>query len=165
MAFSSKRGRPRRAAPRQTPDTGTEELRRHRATLRTLEPLDVLLRRGALTEKEHHAALHFRWLYTLCFGTPHPSSLPLSPLAASSTRDDDPQWREAREGEYKHAASRLQSARLLRVVQNCCLYHEMPPDARGLERLKEGLGLLSALWRAQKARPTTGDQYSSSTEG
>lgn len=166
MAFSSKRGRPRRATSHQEHDKGTEELRRQRAAMRTLEPLDVLLRRGALTEKEHRVALHFRWLYTLCFGTPHLSSIPLSPLAASTTaREDDPLWREAREGEYKHAASRLQSARLLRVVQNCCLYHEMPPDAQGLARLKEGLGLLSELWRAQKAWPTREDRYSSSTEG
>ncbi len=164
MAFSSKRGRPRRALTHPAQDKGTQELRRHRAAQRTLEPLDALLHRGALSEREHRAALHFRWLYTLCYGTPNPSSILLTPLSESVARQDDPLWREAREGEYKHAASRLQGARLLRTVQNCCLYHEMPSDAQALVRLKEGLGLLNELWRTQKPRPTTTGQYFSSTE-
>ncbi len=145
MAFSTKKGRPKTLPA--APDEGTAELRAKRRLHLTGEPLDALLTAERITSAQHRAGMHFRWLYTLCFGSP----LPVSHEAAYSAhagpiRQDCLAWREQREAEYRAAAFMLQSRALLRCVQNCCLYHEMPADTAQALRLQHGLEQLRVNW-------------------
>ena len=65
---ASRRGRP--PIHREKEDKGTHELQLKRAAGITQEPVDRWLKQGRLSADMHHCALHFRWLYTLRFGSP-----------------------------------------------------------------------------------------------
>lgn len=157
MAFRTKRGRPRRERCAGD-DRGTWELQQKRRLQLTQEPLDVLLRRGEINENEHRAGMHFRWLYTLCHGAPLPSAYDPGNASSTTAREDDDLWRAEREADYRAAALILQSSHLLRAVQNCCLYHESPPDAQYCARLKRGLEKLVKYWGFASCAPTTKDR-------
>lgn len=150
MGFRTARGRPK-AAHSERRDEGTPELRRKRRDGLTAEPLDALLRSEGILPLQHRAGVHFRWLYTLCHGAPSPTSLQYGADAPSLRRDESAQWRAQREEDYRAAALLLQGARLLRAVQDCCVYQEMPADEAALARLRKGLDVLSRLWGLRSA--------------
>lgn len=157
MAFRTKRGRPRREI-RTGDDRGTWELQQKRRLHLTQEPLDSLLLQGEINESEHRAGMHFRWLYTLCHGAPLPGAYDPGNATAATRREDDDLWRAEREADYRCVALLLQSLRLLRAVQNCCLYHEPPPDAQHRARLKRGLEILVKQWGFAQRASTTRDR-------
>ncbi len=122
MAFSTRRGRPKTPQPKT--DRGTPELRRQRACGHTIEPIDLYARKGLITDAEHRAALHLRWLHSLTFGTGAPtSSFPL-PDTACSPRTDDPAWRTAREKEYHRLVETLVAQGTYRAIRACCMEHQ-----------------------------------------
>lgn len=144
--FSTRRGRPR--TPRITQDTGTPELRQKHAAGATSETIDLCLRHHLITEAQHRAALHFRWLYTLRFGAPSVQALDLTSPRERAAPQEDTAWLQARQQEYRHAAQALESRHLLVAV-----FDDPTPLRSGshtaadcLHRLREGLGLLMRLW-------------------
>lgn len=156
MGFRSQRGRPRK--PKEEPlDRGTKELQQKRRVHLTQEPLDALLHRNIISGAEHQAGMHFRWLYTLCHGSPLPESYDVSGDSAYPLRQDCPLWRQQREEEYRHVALLLQSVFLLRAVQNCCVYLEPPPDAVAQARLQQGLEKLVKFWGKKKTPSFSGE--------
>ncbi len=128
MAFSSKRGRPKKPIP--TLDEGTPELAAKRARGITTEPLDLCLERRLITPAEHRAALHLRWLYSLRFGYAGVRALALSQHETSPSRCDDPLWRAEREEDYKSALQTLAAARAQETVLKLCIFNEMPDFLR-----------------------------------
>lgn len=154
MGFRTKRGRPKKPGG-TLHDYGTVELQRQRAAQATLEPLDQLLAHGHLRPHEHQAGMHFRWLYTLCYGAPLPGSIHAGIRPADALRTDSEHWRAEREAEYRTAALLLHGRGWLRCVQNCCLYHELPPDGAQIARVQRGLQLLSDVWGLKPSRGDT----------
>lgn len=154
MAFRSRRGRPRLV--KKDSDAGTPELQQKRATGTTAEPLDLLLSRRLISEKQHAAGRRLRWLYTLTFGTPHVTATSFDLFESRTLRLDNTAWRAKKETEYQQAVGILRKHRCLEVVQAVSIFDErsrwftgitekyglsqMPPE---LKRLSAGLTLLA----------------------
>jgi len=165
MAFSSKRGRPKQT--KQPHDHGTPELVAKRSAGHTREPLDRLLDKRLITPRQHWCGLHLRWLYTLRYGAPSIACRAFHIADAPRPRTDDPEWRTAREAEYKEAVCTLQSNHLYEAIMGLCVFHSSPAilnqklqnaalkNPRIAESLHHeyqciihGLTLLTQLWRA-----------------
>ena len=167
MQFTRGRGRPKENRP--TRDLGTPELIYKRAHGLTEEPLDTSLKRQLISDKQHKSGIHFRWLYTLRYGTADPTAICLD-LALRDYGDiqDDPVWRESREAELAEAIDLLKQYHLFPTIRNLCVHHHMPHFLsaslcrrafeegdmrlahmlnRELEHVKEGLELLSKHWK------------------
>jgi hypothetical protein len=121
MGFSKKRGRPR--IEREKNDKGTPELRRKIAKNKTIEPIDLCLKKGLISEHEHQAAIRLRWLYTLRFGSPHVSAYDPDKRGASCFRNDDDEWIKMRHVEYENALVALQKIGAKRLVMNICIFN------------------------------------------
>lgn len=167
MAFSRRRGRKRTTAPvtRTLPDTGTPELRARRRCGQTAEPLDLCHNRGLISDEEHWAGIHFRWLYTLRYGAPTVRAIDLSETGPEIPQEENLAWRAEREQEYALAAAALQARRLLRPMLDLCIYSHPPaflstrPDngfshaakhQHTISRINEGLSLLNETFRHYK---------------
>jgi hypothetical protein len=167
MAFSTKRGRPKRTpAPQDLRDLGTPELRSKRAAGLTLEPLDRCHARGILSDAQHWCGLHLRWLHTLRYGAPMLSTHYLQEHERSARAEDDPTWRREREAEYHAALGALRAIGREHEVLGLAVYHELPSFlcptltrrawenpalatqlAHRCDALIEGFDLLVQLWR------------------
>ncbi len=166
MAFSTRRGRPRVATPKDQTDYGTPELRMKRAFQLTDEPLDLCLSRGIITQAQHRAGLHLRWLYTVRYGAPVVTTQYTGEYSATTPTENDQDWRAAREAEYAEATQCLQNARCYEPVMRLCVFNERPPflkinslnnscapesmrdwRAPAAEKLDYGLYLLKNLWK------------------
>lgn len=164
MAFSSKRGRPRK--PPAAPDLGTPELRFKHAHGFTTEPVDVCLAKQLITDAQHRCALHLRWLHTLRYGAESLTCRYTRETETGTAPPNDPNWRALREAEYRDAVQLLEWHRCHRPVAALAIYNHRPPFlndhlrtqafqdaaiASALERsyrdLCDGLDLLARLWR------------------
>lgn len=128
QSFRSNRGRPRKAeSAKPSTDLGTPELILKRSCNLTAEAIDLCLQRNIIGEREHRAAMHLRWLYTLCFGAPGVTALDLSRGdGAELFAEDDPQWRASREHEYHSAVRLLQQRRYDTLLLPCIIHNEIP---------------------------------------
>lgn len=172
--FPTGRGRPRTDRPRR--DLGTPELIYKRAHNLTQEPLDACLERGFIDDNQHWSGIHFRWLYTLRYGTPDPTAIHLDQtFDHSQEKLDDPLWREAREAELNEAITCLEGHHLYPLIRALCVHHHRPSFlqfvqniqdfssqsariAHQLERelctIQEGLDILARHWgRKKPAKP------------
>lgn len=149
--FSTRRGRPR-ATARITPDKGTPELVRKREQSLTSETIDLCYQRGLISEQEHHAALHFRWLYTLRFGVPTVQALDIdkSHRGGAMPESEPACWRTARNQEYRQLAQLLEARHLLVAVLRVAVFDDPAPLRQDtpagkdcLQRLQKGLALLA----------------------
>ena len=166
MAFSSKRGRPRKTAAAS--DSGTPELRFKHAHGLTAEPIDLCLARELITAEQHRSGMHLRWLHTLRHGAPRLTTR-YAWEASGLAVIDDPGWRSLREREYGEAVSLLRSVRRYAPVMRLAVFNEMPAflDPRQcrlawqqpaladrLERdrlaVRDGLSTLAALWKIRQ---------------
>lgn len=125
MAFTTRRGRPP-ASHREKNDLGTPELRKKRVQKQTIEPLDLCLEKGIISELHHWCGIHLRWLYTLRYGAPSVSSRDISDVSHGTIRLDDPEWRALREHEYHEAVHLLHKFKNYTHVMNLAVYHELP---------------------------------------
>lgn len=143
-----KRGRPRIAVYNMH-DTGTPELLYKRANGLTAEIIDTCRSQEWITPAQHWCALHFRWLYTLRFGTPETQITWLYACENSGSTQQSPEWRKEREEEYREAVSRLQAYRALEPVMQAAIYNDyrIVQHHERLATLKEGLELLCLLWK------------------
>lgn len=157
MAFARRRGRPRK--PVRLPanrDTGTPELARKHAAGLTGEPLDLCLKKGLISESQHWAAIHFRWLYTIRYGLPTVRSIDPADLGGRTLRQENEQWKQKREQEFAEASFLLKSQNVFPLILDFCIYGKPPafltrqsvsPRAsRELQALREGLDALLKLW-------------------
>ncbi|MFO1242603.1 MAG: hypothetical protein U1E36_05305 [Rickettsiales bacterium] len=160
MAFRSRRGRPRLV--KKDMDQGTPELQEKRASGSTAEPLDLLLARRLITERQHAAGRRLRWLYTLVFGTPHVTAASFDLFESHRLRMDNTSWRAQKEIEYQKAISILKQHRCLETVQAISIFEErrswfgavsqkyglekMPPE---LKRLNAGLTVLAQFFEGK----------------
>lgn len=146
----ARRGRPRIA--RESTDSGTLELQRKRASGSTQEAIDHCLASGMITPEMHQSALHFRWLYTLRFGSPTVKALNpaeyhgVEHRPSSESRQCSGMWDQAREEEYRQAAEALGSSHCLHAVLQITVYN-LHPTAEWVNPLRNGLLILTALWR------------------
>ncbi len=159
MYFSNKRGRPRKTT--QEKDYGTNELINKKNLNLTMEPLDLCLEKRIITEEQHQAGIHLRWLHSIQFGIP---SVTVNAIYSKSysTRCEDLEWREAREKEYSLAINILQGLKCKTQVIDLCIYNKTPAfllvDFKNCSllnkkllyfdysRLIEGLKALEELW-------------------
>ncbi len=169
--FPTQRGRPRSTASRDS-DYGTPELVYKRACGQTMEAIDLCHERGLISAQQHRAGLHFRWLYTLRYGSPHISAMDLLRASGQAAGEKDAsQWRMDREAEYETAFAHLRARQLHAVVVDVCV-HDLRPDflcqqhwARAyanaslrhhlqqqMERFGQGLQLLAGLWYPHRSR-------------
>lgn len=152
MGFSSRRGRPRTL--KEEVDQGTPELRQKRRHHLTTEPVDYLLQKGLITDQQHRCALHFRWLYTLRYGTVTITAIDPSAIRGRLQHTEDLHWREAVEKEWKTATQHLSSYRLLESVMRYCIYdtnvatHTLASPT--LNALQSGLEALVKLWHRKQ---------------
>jgi len=165
MSFSSKRGRPKKNIEESAKykDLGTPELRVRKAMSATDEPIDLCLAKGLISEKEHFCALHFRWLYTLRYGLPTVRAIDPSDVQGRDNKNNDEEWRQIREAEFREACDALRSQGLLMPVMSIVVYSEFPlflskthsyvidikhiRKEKSLNDLREGLSILKALWK------------------
>lgn len=125
MTFSTRRGRP--PNPRQEADYGTPELREKRESGLTSEAIDLCLERGIITRDQHWCGLHLRWLYTIRYGAPSLSSHWWQLLCEQhGPREDNPEWRGAREQEYADARTQLLKHHVYEPVMRVAVYDEHP---------------------------------------
>jgi hypothetical protein len=140
------RGRPKLERPEI--DLGTPELQRKRMKNLTAETLDQLLEHDVITQDQHWCAIHFRWLYTLRYGSPSPHITDFIDSRRSNPMDN-PEWRCAREAEYHEAASLLHRAGVLDEMLEVLLYAPTMPLKQSVPmvpKLREGLDILGKLW-------------------
>lgn len=125
MSFSTKRGRPK--SKFLSKDLGTIELQQKRAANLTEEPIDICLKKGLITNEELAAALHFRWLYNLIFGSASPQSSSFFKLDSGFIpNSDDPQWRIKKQNEYYLILDHLKSIKSEQVILNICVFNQTP---------------------------------------
>lgn len=147
----SRRGRPK-STPRPTTDLGTPELIFKRAHGDTTEAIDLCLERGIITQAQHRAGLHLRWLYTLRYGAPNISAMDLTRVnGITLAQEMDVTFRQAREAEFDEAVATLRNARAYNIVMAVCMYDERPTHLQR-EALQRGLTELI------KLRKTKGTQ-------
>lgn len=153
MAISKGRGRPKLTLPEK--DTGTPELKAKRREGITLEPLDACTRAGILTDDEHRAGMHLRWLYTLTFGAPSVRSIEFDRTAGARSHVlHDDAWKAAREQDYREAVAGLAELGAKKLVMDICIFHRWPDfllqKGRGYterETFREGMRWLVRKWR------------------
>ena len=124
MVLSQRRGRPKKQ--HEGKDCGTPELMAKRSHGLTAETLDICLKRDIITTDEHWAGIHFRWLYTLCFGAPGISALDISYLGGRSLKTENQDWQKQREQEYAAAIAYLRAQNSKSLVMNICLFNQCP---------------------------------------
>ena len=165
MAFTTRRGRPPRAAA-DAVDPGTPELRFKHAHGLTAEPIDLCFERGIITPAQHRGGMHLRWLYTIRYGAPSLTTHYEKRLDPTPRQPDDPGWRQQREAEYSAATALLRTGLHYEPVMRLCVHNELPrfmhpalrdrawEDARIAARLGQtqqllvdGLQLLAAHWK------------------
>lgn len=126
------------------------------------EPIDICFAKDLITNEEHWAAIHFRWLYTLRFGAPLVSALNLERINGKENIKNDEKWQEMREREYAMAVEKLRKAGALKTVMNVAVFNIMPKflinkgslskkninnNYSEFLKLKEGLAALTEMWR------------------
>lgn len=124
MRFKNKKGRPALNRPKN--DAGTAELRQKRAFGITAEPLDLCLQYNLISNEQHWAGIHLRWLYTIRFGSSSVQSVNLSDTRSISTRENDLTWQENREVEYKEAIENLTKNNSKQIVMDICIFDKKP---------------------------------------
>jgi len=151
MSFSTRRGRPRKE--REAADRGTPELCAKRELGLTTEPIDLCLNRRLITREQHWCGLHLRWLYTIRYGAPTLTSHWWKLLEEGhGSREDNPDWRAAREEEYAQARTLLAREGCYEAVMRIAVYNEMAcflrPDI--MERVLRNPSLLARIGQEQK---------------
>lgn len=140
--FRTRRGRPRNTMTK--PDAGTPELIQKRAFGMTSEILDHCLKQGIIHARQHRAALHYRWLYTLRHGRPTVQANGLED-ASPSIGERCETWKALREGEYRQAALLLSSIHALSAVRGVAVFNNYPANS-DIPDLRRGLEELARLW-------------------
>lgn len=165
MAFSTRRGRPRRIQ-QDTRDLGTAELRRNHALGTTTEPIDLCVQKKLITPAQHWCGLHLRWLYTIRYGAPSLTTHYILEATSSGPAQDCDAWRIQREQEYRQAVDLLHRYRRYEPVMRVSVYNELPAFLNPAlmqrawsqpalasrlhtvhTRLQEGLELLVGHWK------------------
>ena len=149
MSFTSRRGRPKQDASEK--DYGTPELIKKRLQGQTFEPVDLLVNIGHISKNQHWCAIHFRWLYTLKYGTENFSNSYNLIEKNEAQITDDPSWREKREEEYNQAATELKRYCLLEYAIKSAVYNQIiapknPLHNKNLHKFRQSLDILCKLW-------------------
>jgi hypothetical protein len=152
MGFSAKRGRPKTKLMGRIPDFGTEQLQAKRRQNATIEPLDLLLQKSLISNEQHSAGIHLRWLYTLKMGAPNISASNLDEFYGRELRQEDDNWRESREAEYNCAVEILQNCCSFKPVMDIAVFgvQKLPLQSSDLAKIREGLSLLCKTWQKKR---------------
>lgn len=147
MGFSSKRGRPRKSV--SISDKGTSQLQAKRLNNATVEPFDLLQAKSLISDDQHRAGIHLRWLFTIKNGAPNISAMVYDDYAGRNIRADEEDWRLQREAEYNAAIEALRQNSCLKQVMDAAVYNviKLPIQAENLDKLRDGLRLLCKLWK------------------
>ena len=125
MAFSKRRGRPKKIN-HNSYDKGTIELIEKRKSNLTTEPLDLCFQRGLINEQQHNAGMRLRWLYTLKFGAPTISAYSPDNLGGHSCKYEDNGWMKRRQNEYHLIIELLERNKARKIVMDICVFNRMP---------------------------------------
>lgn len=88
-----------------------------------------------ISEAEHRAALHYRWVYTVRYGLPTPASVNLCDAKGRSILDTDSKHEYAAKY-YRYVVPKLSAKRVLNTITNSCVYN------LGAISIKDALGEL-----------------------
>lgn len=128
----------------------------------TAEALDLCLERGIIRDEQHWCGIHLRWLYTLRHGVPSVRAIDPSHFGGGEPKNEDPEWRAAREKEYNEAITLLTRSGHALLLLNLCVYNERPKYLNfspaeikttlpyitdSIARLRDGLDNLVNLWK------------------
>lgn len=144
MAFSHKRGRPKKEISKSERDKGTPELQQKRKMSLTTEAVDLLLQQGIITPNQHWCALHYRWLYTLRYGSPTLQSMDPAYVRGIQHKKEYEEWQQEREAEWQQAQEILLRQGSRRAITNVAIYNMLLHA--DFTKIKEGLETLSGLW-------------------
>lgn len=145
MAFSHRRGRPRKNCA-EAVDYGTPQLQDKRRRCLTMEPVDLLLAQNRITPEQHWCALHFRWLYTLRYGTVTPRAVDPAEIKGLQHKVNYAEWQEEREKEWKEAIHTLKDCGHYQAILNLCIYNQPAESDSSLTSCHRGLAELVRLW-------------------
>ena len=126
------------------------------------EPLDILLHKNIINEKQHWAGMHLRWLHSIRFGIQNITSLKHYPFSIE-IKQDNPEWREEREIEYSQAIYELKKYKLHDIISSMVIFGKIPKFlliknlmniniikslsyANEVDDIKDGLDTLVELW-------------------
>lgn len=145
MAFTSKRGRPKKdISENGVTDRGTPELCRKRQCSETTEVVDLLLQRGVINADQHWCALHYRWLYTLRYGSPMIQSMDPAYVRGILHKAGHEEWQQERELEWNEIQKELIICGYRRYVMEACIYNILYKNNE--KELVNGLLLLVKRW-------------------
>lgn len=125
MSFTRRRGRPKQE--QQEIDFGTAELQSKRKQQITDEPLDWLRKHELITQRQHWCGIHFRWLYTLRYGSATVQSLDAARAKGILHVREYGEWQMEREEEWKEAILHLKTQNLLSSALEYCVYQQRRP--------------------------------------
>jgi hypothetical protein len=148
MAFTSRRGRPKKDISEDKADKGTPELQQKRQISLTTETIDWLLTREIITHDQHWCAVHFRWLYTLRYGSPNVQSFNPAHIRGISHQKIYEEWQIEREAEWQAALQLLEHTHSRSAVMNAAVYNVAPKG--NLHFIEKGLEALRKQWCVQK---------------
>ncbi len=146
-----RRGRPKTKYGQK--DFGTPELQKKRSQFLTIEPIDLILSKGLISEEQHRIAMHFRWLYTIIFGLPSITAYDPSDLGGRcQSKHTDERWIIANKERYYEAIKKLKKFKAEKFIMNLCIFSEIPrflcyptnfiANNYELSKIKEGLDVL-----------------------
>lgn len=124
MTFSQKRGRPRKNSPKI--DYGTKELLRKKDICNNLETLDLLLKYEIIPIEEYDAGMHFRWLYTIIFGSPKITAYNLKKEYKQSAAIKSEEWLAQKHKEYYKCIRIFEQYDCKKMAINFCIFDIKP---------------------------------------
>jgi len=133
MRFTNKRGRPKSSISKAKQDLGTPELQAKKQSNITKEPLDLCYERNLINADQRWAGIHLRWLHTIRFGLPNVTSISFDLYDKFSKTENDEDWQQAREIEYKSAIKLLAQIEAKDIVLDICVFNR---TARFLDKIQ-----------------------------
>ena len=121
----ARRGRPPLLRPEM--DAGTPELQEKRRAFATAEPLDLCLHYRLLTEAEHAACQHWRWLYTLHYGSGNYATVNLH---GHESRQRDQQWLQVKHDDFQRLHGAIRGLAVYPLFENLVIFRLWPDFLR-----------------------------------
>jgi hypothetical protein len=120
--FSNRRGR-----PQSDKNIATPELMAKHSAKQTMDALDMVLHKGLITEEQHKAGMHLRWLHNLRFGDLKVRAYNIDWLVqAGYAYIHNEKWMAARQTEYAIIINYLKHIGSYTNIANLCIYSLKP---------------------------------------
>ena len=95
-------------------------------TFGSKEIIDVLKEKQLITNAEYEAALYFKKIFIVNFGSPSVTAYDLRRIPGRDPEKEETKWHSKIALEYKRAAIKLREKNLYYIVANICIYNQHP---------------------------------------